>query len=121
MIFPEKCFPCCILLTGQTSFSDYFCFLSNICIVIVCFLGCDVINFEIKSTLGQRKYVCLRLSYYIPTLNFILKNLEKILEELSEKFKVFLGKTTACGCLLKSKRFASFASFNAIEMVKPLI
>ena len=53
MIFLEKCFLCYILLTDQISFSNCLYFLrnifGNICIAIVCFPGCDVINFLMKT------------------------------------------------------------------------
>ena len=47
MIFEENFFLRYILLTDQISLSDW----QNICIVIVCFPGCDIINFEIKCNL----------------------------------------------------------------------
>ena len=52
MIFLEECFSCYIILTDQISLSDCLYFLGNIldnmCIAVVCFPGCEVINFEIN-------------------------------------------------------------------------
>ena len=50
MIFQEKCFSRYILLTDQISLSDclYFLRYLAICLAIVYFPGCDVINLEIN-------------------------------------------------------------------------
>ena len=50
MIFQEKCLSCNIFLTVQNSLPDcpYFLKHCRMCIAIVCFPGCDVINFEIN-------------------------------------------------------------------------
>ena len=54
MIFKEKCFSCYILLTNfnYSNFIVWLLFLpeilGHICIVIICFSVCDVINSEIK-------------------------------------------------------------------------
>ena len=51
--FSKKCFSCYILLTDQISLPDFFLRLEifdNMCIAIVCFPGCEVINFEINFT-----------------------------------------------------------------------
>ena len=48
MIFQEKCFLCCILLTDQISLPLLLEILSNMCIVIICFPRCDAMNFEIN-------------------------------------------------------------------------
>ena len=47
MIFQEKYFSCYILLTDQISLLPLlFEILGNVCIAIVCFQGCNVIDFE---------------------------------------------------------------------------
>ena len=51
MIFEEKFFFCYILLTDQVSFVWLLLLheiLGNMCIVIICQQGCDVMNFEIN-------------------------------------------------------------------------
>ena len=49
MFSEEKYFPCDILLTDQISLLSLLCeILGNMCIVIVCLLGFDVINFGIN-------------------------------------------------------------------------
>ena len=44
-MFQEKCY---IPLTDQISLSDFLYVLDNMCIAIVCFPGCDVIDYEIN-------------------------------------------------------------------------
>ena len=56
-------------------------------------------------------------SLKLPTLNFLPKDLEKIIKYLFKNYYLSLGATTSSICLLKSQRFGSSVPFNAIEMV----
>ena len=51
MVFEEKYFSYYILLTGQISLSECLYFVKYLCIVIVCWPGCDVIKFEINLSI----------------------------------------------------------------------
>ena len=48
---------------------------------------------------------------------FFRENLQKVIEDLFKNFYVSLYSITSCICLLKSQRFASTVSFNAIELI----
>ena len=62
MIFQQKCFSCYILLTDQIFIvwlSLLFEILGNMCIAIVFWPGCDVINFEINLIFLIKPFLCM--------------------------------------------------------------
>ena len=63
--FQERCFSCYILLIGQNiAWLPWLLveILVNMCIVIICFPGCDVINFEINHILLIKPFLFLYMS-----------------------------------------------------------
>ena len=83
MMFQEKCFSCYILLTDQILLPFRLEILGNICIAIIYFPGCEVINFEIN-------FIFLLRSFFFFFFFARLKNQDKNLYILKTKiaFKV---------------------------------
>ena len=75
MVSQEKCFSCYILFTDPISLSDCLYFLRYwaICILLLCFPGCDVVNFEIN------------LTFLIKRLFYMTKNSRQKFEYLENK------------------------------------
>ena len=61
MIFQEKCVTCYVLSNEFHFLSLLFEILGNVCLAIVCFPGCNVINFEIKFLIKPFFYITKNL------------------------------------------------------------
>ena len=57
MIFQKKCVTCYVLSNEFHCLSLLFEILGNVCMAIVCFPGCNVINFEIKFLIKPFSYI----------------------------------------------------------------
>ena len=90
MIFQEKWFTCCILLTEQLSLSDCLYFSRSLAIykfTMNCKPGCDVIRFEIKI-IFQIKLFCYMTKKPWQKFNY-LENKKKFWGEIKSIFHHF--------------------------------
>ena len=97
LLFKKKCSSCYILLTDQMPLADCILLLEilgNICIAMVCFPGCDIINFEINLIF------LIKLFFYLTKMSrqkFKYLEIEKSF--LDEIFIIFKELSVAKNCL----------------------